>query len=109
MIALTIDGKRVEVEEGTTVLSAAERLGIRIPRFCYHKCLSVVGSCRLCFVEIEGVKNPVVSCKEAAREGMVVQTNSELARRARADTLEFLLKNHPLDCPVCDQSGECDL
>ena len=109
MTALTIDGKRVEVEEGTTVLAAAERLGIHVPRFCYHKCLPVVGSCRLCFVEIEGAKNPVISCKEPAKDGMVVWTNSELARNARADTLEFLLKNHPLDCPVCDQSGECDL
>lgn len=109
MITLTIDNQRVEVAPGTTVLQAAEKLGIHIPRFCYHKCLSIAGNCRLCLVEIEGTTNPVISCKEPVREGMVVHTTSELARAARADTLEFVLRNHPLDCPVCDQSGECDL
>lgn len=109
MIKLTIDDRPVEVEEGTTVLEAADRLGIHVPRFCYHKCLSVAGNCRLCAVEIEGAKGPVISCREPAREGMVVLTQSPLARSARADALEFVLRNHPLDCPVCDQSGECDL
>ena len=109
MIKLTIDSREVSVPEGMTILQAADKLGIHIPRFCYHRKLSIAGNCRLCLVEVGGVKNPVISCKEPVREGMVVRTDSELARRARADTLEFVLRNHPLDCPVCDQSGECDL
>ncbi|HPQ80555.1 MAG TPA: 2Fe-2S iron-sulfur cluster-binding protein [bacterium] len=109
MIKLKVDDRTVEVREGATVLEAADLAGARVPRFCYHKCLSASGSCRLCAVEIEGTNEPVISCREPAREGMVVRTQSELARGARADALEFILRNHPLDCPVCDRSGECDL
>lgn len=109
MVKLTIDNKEVCVAPGTTILQAAETLGIRIPRFCYHKRLSIAGNCRMCLVEVEGQANPVISCKEAVREGMVVRTNSEMVLAARADVLEFILLNHPVDCPICDQSGECDL
>lgn len=109
MVKLLIDSRPAEVPEGTTVLEAAEALGIHIPRFCYHKRLSIAGNCRMCLVEIEGAKNPVISCKEPVREGMVVSTDSELARRCRADVLEFILLNHPVDCPICDQAGECVL
>ncbi|MFH0799562.1 MAG: 2Fe-2S iron-sulfur cluster-binding protein [Pseudomonadota bacterium] len=109
MVKLIIDNKPVEAAEGTTVLQAAETVGIHIPRFCYHKHLTIAGNCRLCMVEIEGAKGPVISCKEPVRDGMVVHTDSELAKMARADTLEFVLRNHPLDCPVCDQAGECRL
>lgn len=109
MIKLTINNRQVDVPEGTTVLQAAETIGIHIPRFCYHKWLSIAGNCRMCLVEIEGAKNPVISCKEVAREGMVVRTDSEMVKRAMKDVLEFVLLNHPVDCPICDQSGECDL
>lgn len=109
MIRLTIDNRPVEVEEGTTVLQVAEQLDIHIPRFCYHKNLSIAGNCRMCLVEVEGAKNLVISCKEPVREEMVVHTDTEAVRRARADVLEFILLNHPVDCPICDQAGECDL
>lgn len=109
MVQLRIDDRQIEVPEGTTVLQAAEQLGIVIPRFCYHKRLSIAGNCRMCLVEIEGAKNLVISCKEPVREGMAVRTDTDLVKRARADVLEFILLNHPIDCPICDQAGECDL
>ncbi|PIR26311.1 MAG: NADH-quinone oxidoreductase subunit G [Deltaproteobacteria bacterium CG_4_10_14_0_2_um_filter_43_8] len=108
-VKLTIDGKVVEVAKGTTVFNAAKQMGIEIPHFCYHPKLSIAGNCRLCQVEVEGARGPVISCKEVVREGMVVQVNSDGARQVRKDVLEFILVNHPLDCPVCDQSGECKL
>jgi len=107
MPKITIDGKTVEVEAGTTVIQAAEKLGIELPRYCYHPGLSIVGQCRICLVEIEKMPKPQVACYTPVTDGMVVHTQSEKALRARKDVLEMLLVNHPLDCPVCDQAGEC--
>ncbi|MBI4211832.1 MAG: (2Fe-2S)-binding protein [Deltaproteobacteria bacterium] len=109
LITLTIDGHPVEVPEGTTIFNAAKQLALEIPHFCYHPKLSIAGNCRLCQVEVEGARGPVISCRETVREGMVVRVNSEKAKQVRKDVLEFILINHPLDCPICDQSGECKL
>ncbi len=110
MPKLTIDGMEIEVEPGTSVLQAAELLGIEIPRFCYHERLSVPANCRMCMVEIEGgPTKPQPSCALPATEGMVVKTDTEMVRKARRAVIEKLLINHPLDCPICDQGGECDL
>jgi NADH-quinone oxidoreductase subunit G len=109
MVRLTIDNRKIEVEDGITILQAADRLGIPIPHFCYHPRLSIDGGCRMCLVEVEGRKDLVISCQERASEGMVVGTDTQVVRKARADVLELLLLNHPLDCPVCDQAGECEL
>ena len=106
---LTIDGREITVPEGTTVIQAAEQLGIFIPRYCYHPGLSIAGNCRICLVEVEKSPKLEISCNLAVREGMVVHTQSDEAEDGRRAVLEFLLANHPLDCPVCDQSGECDL
>lgn len=109
MPKLSIDGQEIEVAEGTTVIQAAEQLGIFVPRYCYHPGLSIAGNCRICLVEVE--KNPKlqIACNLPATEGMVVHTQNDRAEDGRRSVLEFLLANHPLDCPVCDQSGECDL
>ncbi|MCA1940345.1 MAG: NADH-quinone oxidoreductase subunit NuoG [Caenispirillum bisanense] len=110
MPKLTIDGIEIEVEPGTTILQAAERLGIEIPRFCYHERLSIAGNCRMCLVEVQpGPPKPAASCAMPVAEGMTVKTNSPMALKARKGVMEFLLINHPLDCPICDQGGECDL
>lgn len=109
MPKVTIDKRTIEVEEGTTILEAAKRLGIFIPHFCYHPSLPVAGNCRLCSVEVEGQSKPVISCKETVKDGMIVHTDSEMAVSTRRSVLEFVLINHPVDCPVCDQSGECKL
>lgn len=110
MPKLTIDGQEIEVPAGTTVLQAAEMLGIEIPRFCYHERLSVAGNCRMCLVEVSpGPPKPAASCALPVGEGMTVKTNSPMAIKARKGVMEFLLINHPLDCPICDQGGECDL
>lgn len=106
---LWIDNKRVEVEPGTTILEAAAKVGVEIPRFCYHELLSVAGNCRMCLVEVEKSVKPVASCAMPVMNGMKVYTQSEKARKAREGVMEFLLQNHPLDCPICDQGGECDL
>lgn len=106
---LWIDNKRVEVEPGTTILEAAAKVGVEIPRFCYHERLSVAGNCRMCLVEVEKSVKPVASCAMPVMNGMRVHTQSEKARKAREGVMEFLLQNHPLDCPICDQGGECDL
>jgi NADH-quinone oxidoreductase subunit G len=107
MPTLTIDGNEITVEQGTTIIQAADMLGIEIPRYCYHPGLSIVGQCRICLVEVERAPKPQVACYTVVTDGMVVHTNSEMAREARKAVLEFLLVNHPLDCPVCDQAGEC--
>jgi len=104
-----VDGKPVEVEPGTTVLQACERMGVQIPRFCYHERLSVAGNCRMCLVEIERAPKPVAACAMPVMKGWNILTNSEKTRKAREGVMEFLLANHPLDCPICDQGGECDL
>ncbi|MDD3181394.1 MAG: NADH-quinone oxidoreductase subunit NuoG [Alphaproteobacteria bacterium] len=109
MIKLTINGQEVEVEAGTSVLQACEQLGIEIPRFCYHDRLTVAGSCRMCLVDVEKMPKPVASCALPCSEGMVVHTDTEAVKKERQGVMEMLLINHPLDCPVCDQGGECDL
>src|SRR5687767_9974084 len=109
MPTLTIDGRQIESPDGSMVIQAAEKLGIFIPRYCYHPGLSIAGNCRICLVEVE--KNPKlqIACNTPVAEGMVVHTKSAKAEDGRRAVLEFLLANHPLDCPVCDQSGECEL
>lgn len=109
MPTLTIDGKEVTVEAGTTVLQACEEIGIEVPRFCYHERLSIAGNCRMCLVDMERSPKPIASCAMPAGDGMVIHTNTERVKKAREGVMEFLLINHPLDCPICDQGGECDL
>ena len=110
MPTLTIDGIEVEVEQGTTVLQAAEQAGVEIPRFCYHERLSIAGNCRMCLVEVTpGPPKPAASCALPAGDGMEVKTNTEKVKKFREGVMEFMLINHPLDCPVCDQGGECYL
>ncbi len=110
MAKVTIDGITVEVANGSTILQAAEQAGIEIPRFCYHERLSIAGNCRMCLVEVEKAPpKPIASCGYPVAEGMVVHTDSKMVRNARRGVMEFLLINHPLDCPICDQGGECDL
>ncbi len=110
MPKLTINGMEIEVEPGTSILQAAEQLGVEVPRFCYHDRLSVPANCRMCLVEVEGgPPKPVASCAMACGDDMVVHTDSEMAQKARKGVMEFQLINHPLDCPICDQGGECDL
>lgn len=107
MPKITIDGKELTVDEGKTIIQAADENGIEIPRYCYHPGLSIVGQCRICLVEIENMPKLQVACYTRVSDGMVVHLNSKRAQRARQQVLEFLLINHPIDCPVCDQSGEC--
>jgi len=109
MPRLTIDGREVSVREDSTVIQAAEQLGIFVPRYCYHPGLSIAGNCRICLVEVDKFPKLQICCNLPVAEGMVVHTRSEKAEAGRRAVLEFLLANHPLDCPVCDQSGECDL
>ena len=110
MPSITIDNKKIEFENGMTVMQACELAGAEIPRFCYHEKLSIAGNCRMCLVEMEkGPPKPVASCAMPAGDGMVIKTDSEMVKKARKGVMEFLLINHPLDCPICDQGGECDL
>ncbi len=109
MLKLKVNGKEIEVEEGLTVLQACEQAGYEIPRFCYHEKLSIAGNCRMCLVEIEKSPKPIASCAMPASDGMNIKTNTSMVEKARKGVMEFLLVNHPLDCPVCDQGGECDL
>ena len=109
MPTLTVDGQEIAVAPGATVLQACEAAGREIPRFCYHERLSIAGNCRMCLVEMERSPKPVASCAMPAADGMAIRTDTPLVRRAREGAMEFLLINHPLDCPVCDQGGECDL
>ena len=109
MVKLIVDGTEVEIDAGSSVLQACERAGLEIPRFCYHERLSVAGNCRMCLVEIEKAPKPIASCAYPVAEGMVVKTDTPMVRQARRGVMEFLLINHPLDCPICDQGGECDL
>jgi NADH-quinone oxidoreductase subunit G len=110
MAQLTIDDVEIEVPDGITVLQACELAGVEIPRFCYHERLSVAGNCRMCLVEVApGPPKPQASCALPAGDGMTVKTNSPMVKKAREGVMEFLLINHPLDCPICDQGGECDL
>lgn len=109
MPTLTVNGIEVTVEPGSSVLNACEAAGAEIPRFCYHERLSIAGNCRMCLVEMERSPKPIASCAQPAGDGMVIRTDSEQVKRAREGAMEFLLINHPLDCPICDQGGECDL
>ncbi len=109
MPEVTINGKNIEVERGTTVLQAAQRLGIKIPHYCYHPRLSIAGNCRMCLVELEKVPKLQTACSTVCQDGMVVRTDTERVRNAVKGVLEFILLNHPVDCPVCDQAGECGL
>ncbi|HAT72806.1 MAG TPA: NADH-quinone oxidoreductase subunit G [Elusimicrobia bacterium] len=109
MPKLTIDGNTVEVAKGATLLEAAQQLGVYIPRYCYHPKLTVSGSCRMCMVEVEKSPKLVTACSTEAADGMIVRTTTDKVKAARKDVLEFLLINHPLDCPICDQAGECSL
>ena len=109
MLKLKVNDKDIEVEEGLTVLQACEQAGVEIPRFCYHEKLSIAGNCRMCLVEMEKSPKPIASCAMPVTDGMKIKTNTPLVEKARKGVMEFLLVNHPLDCPVCDQGGECDL
>ena len=109
MPKVTVDGIEVEVETGSTVLQACEAAGKEIPRFCYHERLSIAGNCRMCLVEMEKSPKPVASCAMPVIDGQVIKTNTPMVKKAREGVMEFLLINHPLDCPICDQGGECDL
>ena len=109
MPKITINGKEIEFENGMTVLQACELADVEIPRFCYHEKLSIAGNCRMCLVELEKSPKPIASCAMPATDGMNIKTNTSFVEKARKGVMEFLLANHPLDCPVCDQGGECDL
>ena len=109
MPKIIVNGKEIEFQSGMTVLQACELAGAEIPRFCYHERLSIAGNCRMCLVEMYKSRKPIASCAMPAAEGMNIKTNSEMVEKARKGVMEFLLANHPLDCPVCDQGGECDL
>src|SRR5919106_3826462 len=109
MPKLTIDGQEIEVPPGSTVLQACEAAGREIPVFCFHPRLNIAGNCRMCLVEMERSPKPIASCAMPAGDGMVIRTDTPLVHKARKGVLEFLLINHPLDCPICDQGGECDL
>ena len=109
MPKILINGKEIEFEKGMTVLQACELADVEIPRFCYHEKLSIAGNCRMCLVELEKSPKPIASCAMPAAEGMNIKTNTAFVEKARKGVMEFLLANHPLDCPVCDQGGECDL
>ena len=109
MIELTINDKKISVEEGTTILKAAQKNGIKIPNLCFDKRLRPYGGCRLCIVEVEGQPRLFASCSTPAAPGMIVKTDTPKLRKARQTVLELLLIHHPLDCPICDKAGECDL
>ena len=109
MPTITIDNKKIAFENGMTVMQACELAGVEIPRFCYHEKLSIAGNCRMCLVEMEKSPKPIASCAMPAIDGMVIKTNTPKIEKSRKGVMEFLLANHPLDCPVCDQGGECDL
>ncbi|CAN5885422.1 NADH-quinone oxidoreductase subunit NuoG [soil metagenome] len=109
MVEIEIDGKKVEVQEGSMVMDAANKLGTYIPHFCYHKKLSIAANCRMCLVEVEKAPKPLPACATPVTQGMIVRSNSDKAIKAQKGVMEFLLINHPLDCPICDQGGECQL
>jgi len=109
MPKLTIDGQEIEVDAGSTVLQACEKVGAEVPRFCYHERLPLSGNCRMCLVEMERAPKPVAACAMPVGDGMVIHTKTEKVKKMREAVMEFLLINHPLDCPICDQGGECDL
>ena len=109
MLEIEIDGKKAQVPDGSTVMDAAQQVGVYIPHFCYHKKLSIAANCRMCLVQVEKAPKPLPACATPVTNGMKVFTHSELAIKAQKGVMEFLLINHPLDCPICDQGGECQL
>ncbi len=110
MANITINGKTSVVPDGITIIQACEISDVEIPRFCYHERLAIAGNCRMCLVEVEGMPpKPVASCAMPVADGMKIHTDSPMVKKAREGVMEFLLANHPLDCPICDQGGECDL
>ncbi|MEF9944149.1 MAG: 2Fe-2S iron-sulfur cluster-binding protein, partial [Burkholderiaceae bacterium] len=109
MVEIEIDGKKLEVAPGSMVIQAAAQADVYIPHFCYHKKLSIAASCRMCLVEVEKAPKPLPACATPVTPGMVVHTHSDKAKAAGKSVMEFLLINHPLDCPICDQGGECQL
>ncbi len=109
MLDIDIDGKKIAVAPGSMVIHAAEQAGTYIPHFCYHKKLSIAANCRMCLVDIEKMAKPVPACATPAAQGMVVRTKSHKAMQAQKAVMEFLLISPPLDCPICDQGGECQL
>jgi NADH-quinone oxidoreductase subunit G len=109
MVKVHINGKEIEVEVGSTVMQACRSADVEIPHFCYHERLQIAGNCRMCLVEIEKAPKPVASCVQTVSDGMVIKTNTPMVKKAREGVMEFMLINHPLDCPICDQAGECDL
>ncbi|KAJ3166181.1 hypothetical protein HK101_011978 [Irineochytrium annulatum] len=108
-VEVFIDGRPIKVEQGSAVIQACEQAGVDIPRFCYHERLAIAGNCRMCLVEVEKTPKPVASCAMPVMPGMKIKTNTPMVKKAREGVMEFLLANHPLDCPICDQGGECDL
>ncbi|MBI2620562.1 MAG: (2Fe-2S)-binding protein, partial [Ignavibacteriales bacterium] len=109
MAKITIDGREFEVDSKLSVIQAVAERGIEIPHFCYHPSLSVAGNCRMCLVEIEKMPKLAIACATQVADGMIIRTNSERVQRAQQAVMEFLLINHPLDCPICDEAGECKL
>ncbi len=109
MVEIEVDGRKVEVAEGSMVMHAANALGVYVPHFCYHKKLSIAANCRMCLVDVEKAPKPLPACATPVSQGMKVWTKSEKAVKAQKGVMEFLLINHPLDCPICDQGGECQL
>lgn len=108
-VSVTIDGRTVQIEAGSSIIQAADKAGVTIPRYCYHDKLAIAGNCRMCLVDVERMPKLIASCAMPVQNGMVVHTDSERIHKAREGVTEMLLENHPLDCPVCDQGGECDL
>jgi NADH-quinone oxidoreductase subunit G len=109
MVEIELDGQKVEVPPGSMVMHAAEKAGTYIPHFCYHKKLSIAANCRMCLVDVEKAPKPMPACATPVTQGMIVRTKSDKAIKAQQSVMEFLLINHPLDCPICDQGGECQL
>ncbi|MFL6648074.1 MAG: 2Fe-2S iron-sulfur cluster-binding protein, partial [Sulfurifustaceae bacterium] len=109
MIEIELDGQKVEVTEGSMIMHAADKAGTYIPHFCYHKKLSIAANCRMCLVDVEKMPKPAPACATPVMEGMKVYTRTRRALDAQRNVMEFLLVNHPLDCPICDQGGECEL
>src|SRR5687767_15250998 len=109
MVEIELDGKKVSVPEGSVVMHAADAAGAYVPHFCYHKKLSIAANCRMCLVDVEKAPKPLPACATPVAEGMIVHTRSAKAIAAQRAVMEFLLINHPLDCPICDQGGECEL
>src|SRR5712671_8148815 len=109
IVTLTVDGKKITAPAGSLLIEACKNVGIEVPSFCYYPGLTLQGACRMCLIEVEKAPKLQTACTQVVAEGMVVRTNTEPVRNARKFMLEFLLSNHPLDCPVCDKGGECEL